>query len=110
MEIEHIFCDGVYSKVCTFKRGESDVQHKHNFSHLSIVASGFFCVTAEGEDSREYGPGAVIVIPAGVAHGVLARTGGVWVCTHRSDIVDTDLIDESLIQPEAPQHATHPED
>lgn len=97
METEIELTDGIYVKKSQFKRGEHAQQHRHTFAHVSAVASGFFCVTAEGEDSRELGPGDTLVMPAGVAHGVLARTDGTWLCIHRTDIVDVDAVDASLI-------------
>jgi quercetin dioxygenase-like cupin family protein len=96
MEIEHTFTDGVYVKKCTFHRGEWGEQHKHTFPHVSIVASGFFRLTAEGLEPRELGPGAVVEMPAGVAHRVQARTGGVWMCVHRTDVTDPEQIDAAL--------------
>jgi quercetin dioxygenase-like cupin family protein len=92
MEIEHTFAGGIYVKKSTFERGEWGEQHKHAFAHISIVASGFFRLTAEGAEPRELGPGAVVEMPADVAHRVQARTGGVWMCVWPSHVGDDDPV------------------
>jgi quercetin dioxygenase-like cupin family protein len=97
MEIEHFLnVGGVYAKKCTFKRGESAPMHRHTFAHLSVVASGFFRIEREGEPAVDLGPGACYEVPAETSHRVHALTPGTWLCIHRSDIDDPDLIDETL--------------
>ena len=97
MEIEHIFCGGLYAKKCTFTRGERAEQHKHTFDHLSVVASGFVRVFSNGNVGRDYGPGDTIEIPAETEHAVHALTDAVWLCLHRTDVTDPAQVDETLI-------------
>ncbi len=102
MEIEHVFCGGVYVKKCLFERGEVGDQHRHNFDHLSAVASGFFRVEREGRETVDLGPGDTLEIPAETAHTVRALTAGTWLCVHRTDITDPAKIDETLITKTSP--------
>jgi quercetin dioxygenase-like cupin family protein len=92
MEIEHTFAGGIYVKKSSFQRGEWGEQHEHAFAHISIVASGFFRLTAEGAEPRELGPGDVVEVPAGVAHRVQARTPGVWLCVWPDTVGDADHV------------------
>lgn len=97
MEVEHVFCGGVYVKKCHFERGESGPQHRHSFDHLSVVASGFFRVSCEGGTTADLGPGDTLEIRAETAHTVHALTPGTWLCVHRTDCTDPAEIDETLI-------------
>lgn len=101
IEVEHIFCGGVYAKKLTFKRGIRCDQHAHSFDHLSVVAAGFFRVTV-GDDVRDYGPGDTVQIEALSVHSVHALTPGVWLCIHRTDCTDPATVDTTLIQPSTP--------
>lgn len=95
MDLQHHFGGGVYAKECSIPAGQILAQHKHQFDHLSVVASG----TAEVYDGDEVfqvtGP-AVLTIKAGIHHGVRAITDLVWLCIHRTDCVDPEKIDEEL--------------
>lgn len=95
-DIEHHFCGGVYAKSIHFKRGDWTQQHAHNFEHMSIVASGFCTVTIDGV-RRQYGPGSVIKVPAGIAHLVYANTDAHWLCIHATDETDPAKVDYQLI-------------
>lgn len=99
MDVDHIFCGGLYVKKCLFERGESGLQHRHAFDHLSVVASGFFRVSRDGPNGLEtddLGPGDTLEITAETAHTVHALTPGVWLCVHRTDCTDPAEIDERL--------------
>jgi quercetin dioxygenase-like cupin family protein len=69
--------------------------HKHKFEHYSILCSGR--VRAEvGDEIEEYEGPAVMTIPSGVVHKIIALTDIVWFCVHGTS--ETDDIDEVLIE------------
>jgi quercetin dioxygenase-like cupin family protein len=105
MDIEHIFCGGLYAKKCYFKRGEVGHQHSHTFEHLSIVASGFVRVERDGVPAVEYGPGDTIQIAAETVHRVTALTDATWLCLWPDNVGDDDHArqDESVIASATPK-------
>jgi len=46
--ISHHFSDGVYAKQMRLEKGHTATTHKHNYSHLSILASGDVEVSLNG--------------------------------------------------------------
>lgn len=96
--ISHHFSAGVYAKETHIPAGHVLVQHKHKFSHLSILASGSIELMADGERKIIHAP-ACLTIEADKHHGVKSLTDVVWYCIHATDCTDTDEIDEVLIVP-----------
>lgn len=96
--IKHHFSAGVYAKETLIPAGQVLVQHKHKFSHLSILASGSIELMVEGERKIIHAP-ACLTIEADKHHGVKSLTDVVWYCIHATDCTDTDEIDEVLIAP-----------
>jgi quercetin dioxygenase-like cupin family protein len=76
--------------------GGTVCKHTHDYDHLSILASGIALVTVDGEQETYYGP-AVITIPAGKSHEIVAVGDIVWFCIHAVDVSDPEKIDEVLI-------------
>ncbi len=96
--ISHPFSAGVYAKETHIPAGHVLVQHKHKFSHLSILASGSIELMVDGERKIIHAP-ACLTIEADKHHGVKSLTDVVWYCIHATDCTDTDEIDEVLVVP-----------
>ncbi len=98
MPISHHFGGGVYSKEARVPSGWVLVQHKHEFDHLSILASGTVELLVDGERSELTGP-ACLTIKANKHHGVKALTDVVWFCIHATECTDPEEADEALVMP-----------
>lgn len=96
--ISHHFSAGVYAKETRIPAGHVLVQHKHKFSHLSILASGSIELMADGERKIIHAP-ACLTIEADKHHGVKSLTDVVWYCIHATECTDIDEIDEVLVVP-----------
>ena len=96
--ISHHFSAGVYAKETHIPAGHVLVQHKHKFSHLSILASGSIELMVDGERKIIHAP-ACLTIEADKHHGVKSLTDVVWYCIHATECTDMDEIDEVLIVP-----------
>lgn len=95
--IKHHFSDGLYAKETIFPKGSQLVQHKHNYSHLSVLAKGkVVVVTEDGEETIE--APACINIEANKHHGVFALEDCVWYCIHATNETDPDKVDQVLIK------------
>jgi len=95
--ITHHFSDGLYSKEIHIPVGTMVVQHKHNYSHLSVLAMGKVVVLVD-EDSKIVEAPACLEIAAGKNHAVKALTDCVWFCIHATDEKDASKVDEVLIK------------
>ena len=96
--INHHFSAGVYTKETLIPAGHVLVQHKHKFSHLSILASGSIELMVDGERKIIHAP-ACLTIEADKHHGVKSLTDVVWYCIHATECTDLDEVDEVLIVP-----------
>lgn len=96
MGIQHHFSNGVYAKQMHFPAGYSALGHKHEFSHLSILAKGRVIVKTD-EYNKEYIAPACIEIAKGVHHMITALEDCVWYCIHATDETDPEKVDEVLI-------------
>jgi quercetin dioxygenase-like cupin family protein len=96
--INHYFSAGVYAKETLIPAGHVLVQHKHKFSHLSILASGSIELMVDGERKIIHAP-ACLTIEADKHHGVKSLTDVVWYCIHATECTDLDEVDEVLIVP-----------
>jgi quercetin dioxygenase-like cupin family protein len=97
--IVHHFSDGLYAKETHIAAGEMLMQHKHEYSHLSVLAKGKVVVVKDGDIQIVEAP-ACIEIVAGENHGVKAITDVVWFCIHATDEKDPSKVDEVLIKGE----------
>lgn len=89
---QHHFAGGVYAKGYTIPAGHRLVQHKHSYSHLSVLAAGRAVLLVDGEKREISGP-TCLTIEANKHHGVKALTECTWYCIH-PDEPDDDLIVE----------------
>ena len=89
--------DHVYMKRIDVPAGTELHNHKHTFTHKSILALGTARVTADGESQVINGP-AVMTIKKGVQHKVEALSDIVWFCIHASDETDPENIDHTLVE------------
>jgi quercetin dioxygenase-like cupin family protein len=96
--INHHFSAGVYAKETRIPAGHVLVQHKHKFSHLSILASGSIELMVDGERKIIHAP-ACLTIEADKHHGVKSLTDVVWYCIHATECTDLDEVDKVLIVP-----------
>ena len=97
LHVQHHFSDGLYAKQMTLPKGHFAVSHKHNYSHLSVLASGVAVVDVDGVESTYTAP-ACINISASVEHKITALEDVVWFCIHATDEADATKIDEVLIK------------
>lgn len=97
LNIQHYFCGGVYAKRMTLPANHYSTTHKHNFDHMSILASGAVVVLTDGK-STSYVAGDCIDIKAGIEHTIVALEDAIWFCIHATDITDPEKIDETLIE------------
>lgn len=95
--IVHHFSDGLYAKETHIAAGEMLMQHKHEYSHLSVIAKGKVVVVRDGDIQIVEAP-ACLEIVAGENHGVKAITDVVWFCVHATDEKDPSKVDEVLIK------------
>lgn len=95
--VTHHFSDGLYAKEVFVPEGTAILKHVHDFSHLSILASGRVVVMMEDTQKVVTAP-ACIEIKAGVTHGVKALTNCVWFCIHATDEKDASKVDDILIK------------
>lgn len=96
--IQHHFAGGVYAKQITLNSAAEGMhQHEHTFDHLSILTQGQVVVDIDGLQTTYTAP-AVLTIQAGQRHMIIPTQIPVtWFCIHATDIVDADLVDDSLI-------------
>lgn len=95
--ITHHFADGLYAKEAFVPAGTAILKHVHDFSHLSILASGRVVVMTDNTQQIVDAP-ACIEIKAGITHGVKALTDCVWFCIHATDEKDASKVDDILIK------------
>jgi len=93
----HHFSDGLYAKQMILAKGLFAVQHKHNYSHLSILASGKVIVRTD-ESENIYSAPACIEIKSDVNHSIEALEDSVWFCIHATDEKDASKVDEVMIK------------
>ena len=96
----HHFSDGLYAKETHIPEGMMVVQHKHTFSHLSVLAKGKVIVVVDGKEPQIIEAPACLEIKAGIHHGVKALTDTVWYCIHSTDEKDVTKVDEVIIKGE----------
>lgn len=96
---QHHFSDGLYAKEMFIPKDAFAMQHKHEYSHLSILAKGRVLVKLE-DDVTEYVAPACINIVAGKHHSIMAMEDSIWYCIHATEETNADNIDEVLIMKE----------
>lgn len=96
LEIKHHFAGGVYAKQTTIAAGLVLTQHKHNYDHLSILASGVVMLSVDDVNTRIVAP-ACITIPANTNHCVSTLEDSVWFCIHATEVTDIESVDKTLI-------------
>lgn len=95
--LAHHFAGGLYAKETAFPSGSILVQHKHNYDHFALLASGSVEVEVDGQRSVLNAP-QLITIRAHHHHGVKALSDVVWFCIHATNETDPEHIDEILIE------------
>jgi quercetin dioxygenase-like cupin family protein len=98
---KHYIAGGVYVKQLIMPiAGDYVISHKHNFDHLSLLASGRVKVEMDGVTTVYTGPTAVLV-KADIEHKITALSRDVlWYCVHSvpEDLRSEDLIEEILVR------------
>ena len=93
----HHFSDGLYAKEIHIPEGSLVVQHKHTYSHLSVLAKGKVVVQVGEEEPIIVSAPACLDIKANIHHGIKALTDTVWFCVHATDEKDINKIDEVIV-------------
>ena len=96
----HHFSDGLYAKEIRVPEGSLILQHKHTYSHLSVLAKGKVVVQVGDEEPQVFTAPACLDIKANTHHGIKALTDVVWFCIHATDEKDITKVDEVLIKKE----------
>ena len=97
-EVSHHFSDGVYAKQMSLPKDHVAQSHRHNYSHLSILASGKVIVDCEGIKTQYTAP-ACLEIKAEIQHEIYALEDSIFYCVHQVlPDYDLDKIDEVLIK------------
>lgn len=99
----HHFAGGVYAKGYTIPAGHRLVQHKHAYSHLSVLAAGRAVLLVDGERREIVGP-VCLTIEANKHHGVKALTDCVWYCIHADAPDDDQIVEPDTQQMESMLH------
>jgi len=84
-----------YAKRMTLPKGWEVNTHKHNYDHISILASGKVIVECDGE-IKGYTGDTCIVIKKDISHKIVAIEDSVWYCIHATTEWNLELIDETL--------------
>lgn len=93
----HHFASGLYCKEIILPAGCEAVQHRHNYSHMSVLCSGTAAVTV-GDHRKVYIGPSVIHIVADELHRVEALSECVWLCIHATEETDKDKVDAVLVK------------
>jgi hypothetical protein len=96
-KVEHFFGGGAYIKSMSIPAGHTIIQHKHEYDHLSVLATGSVLVMVDDVVSMYTAP-ACILIASGKYHAVEALTDTVWYCIHATDCTDINEVDNQLIE------------
>lgn len=96
LNVAHHFSDGLYAKQILIPKDAFVMQHKHQYSHLSILAKGRVLVKTD-DDVEEIVAPACLNIAAAKYHSIMALEDSVWFCIHATEETDLDKIDEVLI-------------
>ena len=97
LSVSHHFSDGLYAKEIPISKDSFVMQHKHNYSHLSILAKGRVLVKTD-DDVEEVVAPACLNIAAGKYHSIMALEDSVWFCIHATEETDLDKIDNVLVE------------
>ena len=96
LSVSHHFSDGLYAKQIPIPKDTFVMQHKHEYSHLSILAKGRVLVKTD-DDVEEIVAPACLNIAAGKYHSIMALEDSVWFCIHATEETDLDKIDDVLV-------------
>lgn len=95
---ESVLGGGMYIKSFDIPAGVALVQHAHHYDHISILARGSVIIEIEGVREEMHAP-RMLLVKAGVHHGVKALTDSLWYCCHNCDAATSEGLDESLVAP-----------
>jgi hypothetical protein len=97
MDTEHFFGGGMYCRKITIPAGRLIVSKVHGTEHFFVSCVGQLAVAGEGPN-YVMTPGTVVVSSPGTKRVVYALTDVVVMTVHRTDKVDTDGLEEELMQ------------
>jgi hypothetical protein len=95
-QVENYFSDGLYAKKMVIPKGFTACQHKHHYSHLSILAKGRVILRTDYYN-KEYVAPACIDIKAEIYHQIEALEDCVWFCIHATEEAVPEKAEEILI-------------
>jgi len=95
-QVVNHFSDGLYAKQMVIPKGFTACQHKHHYSHLSILAKGRVIVRTD-DYNQEYVAPACIEIKAEIYHQIEALEDSVWFCIHATNEADAEEAEKLLI-------------
>ncbi len=85
----------VFAVETTAQAGQVLQSHKHEHSHLSVLAAGIADVTIAGAKQRRIGP-CLLTIPKNTHHQIEAITDVAWYCLWADDLAPKEQAVESL--------------
>ena len=95
LNVEHFFCDGLYAKKMTMKKGYVVGKHIHDFTHVSALKSGRVLLGVDGVFQTYIAP-CYITIEENKSHTIEALEDSKWFCIHLTDETDCEKIDANL--------------
>lgn len=99
LNITHHFSSGLYAKQMVIPKDSYAFQHKHEYDHLSVLATGKVLVKKDDNVEEIVAP-ACVNIEARKTHSILALEDCVWFCIHATHETNHENIDEVLIMKE----------
>lgn len=85
----------VFAVETTAQAGQILESHKHEHSHMSVLAAGVADVTIDGERRRVVGP-CVLTVPKDTQHQVEAVTDVSWYCLWADHLAPKEQAEQSL--------------
>lgn len=80
--VEFVCDDWLWVKSYTVKAGEMIAQHRHEFDHVTVVATGTVRLWIDDQDQGEITGPKPVTVRALAEHKLLAVTDAVLICVH----------------------------
>ena len=98
IETQHFFADEMYARKIVRPAGSVLVGRTHKKVHFYIVVTGR-CVVSDGERSKEYKAGDVIISQPGSKKATYVVEDSVLVTVHHTKKKNLEKIERELIEP-----------
>jgi quercetin dioxygenase-like cupin family protein len=89
--------DGIYTKQFNLPKGHKVLQHRHKYSHTSILAVGSVELVTNGISKIVKAP-EVLHLKANDLHYLVALEDSMWFCIHHTDETEVSKVCKKLIK------------